>query len=435
MKAKLNYLVHRLRESFWFLPALMTIAAAALSVLMLRLDRELHLSITGLLPWSHGLGFVNARLIMSTIAGSIITVASLVFSMTLVALTLASGQLGPRLLSLFMRDRMTQLVLGTFVATFVFSLLVLSGLGDPSDPGEVPPRASIFVALVLTLVSFGLLIAFIHHLATSLHADNVVARMASALTQQIEKLSGAAARSGETGSQLDNPWVDGQVVESAQGGYLQTIDVDALVALAEAQDTEIKLLYRAGNFVCSGEAIALVRDGCDALEPVASGVRSAIVFGPKRTHAEDPEFAFQAIVEIALRALSPGINDPYTALTCIDWLAEALTRVLNGSLPDCVHRDEQGRARLRAVPLSVDGFFNTAFNEIRQSARGNVAVLIRLAETLARLANIAGSAEQKEAIQRHADMLARACERSVEEALDKQDVQDRFDDIKAALAT
>lgn len=432
MRARIVYWIYLLSENFWFLPLLMTLAAIALSAGTLAMDRDPPATLYRWLPWSEGLGYSNARLIMSTVSGSIITAASLVFSLTLVTLSLAARQLGPRLLSMFMRDRITQVALGTFVATFVFALLVLASLGDPSDRA-LTPRASIFVTLLLTLLSLGLLVAFIHHLARSLNADVVVARLAEDLRTHLTKLlcSGQQASDGDNDSSPQ--WGEGQAIRSDVSGYIQTIDSEALVDLACAHDTEIAVQRRAGHFVHRGEPIALVRNDVGRSKQIENAVRDAIVLGPKRTDAEDPEFVFQAIVEIALRALSPGINDPYTARTCIDWLGEALAQVLAGHLPDHLYRDGDGRVRLHTIPHTPVGFFDAALNEIRQSAEGNVPVLIRLAETLAKLAPEARTSEHKNIVRRHAEILGRSCERSIADTFDRDDMREQIDQIEAAL--
>lgn len=434
MKARLIYLLHKLRESFWLLPALMMIAAAALSMLTLRLDADPDLALVKWLPWSNDLGIENARLIMSTIAGSMITVTSLVFSMTLVALTLASNQLGPRLLSLFMQDRMTQSVLGAFVSTFVYALLVLASLGGSADTPAVP-SVSIGTAMVLSVVCIALLISFIHHLSSSLHADVVIARMSRELNAQIRGLFGKAEREAEGDDGRGEPpdtagW---HVVHAAGGGYLQTVDDGEIAALAERHDTVVRLLCRAGHFVIPGSTLARVRDVPDDEGAFAESLCAALVFGDKRTNAEDPEFAVQAIVEMGLRALSPGVNDPYTALTCVDRLGEALALVLRGELPRHTHRDANGEVRLHAEPLTLEGLFDSALNELRQAAEGNVAVLIRLIETLGRLAEAATRGAERACIRRHADMLARCCERSIVEPHDQDDIDRRLKHLQTAL--
>ncbi|MDX1402446.1 MAG: DUF2254 domain-containing protein [Kiloniellales bacterium] len=431
----MSYLYHQLSESFWCLPSLIAIAAIALSVGTLALDRNPPLSFYELLPWSEGLDRSNARLIMSTISGSIITAASLVFSLTLVSLTLAAGQLGPRLLSIFMRDRITQVAIGTFVGTFIFALLVLANLGETEGALEVP-RASIFVALVLTLLSFGLLIAFVHHQARSLNADVVVARLAQNLDAQLSALLGDPEdQCSSVSREFEGKWTQSKDVLSNASGYVQTIDCKALVEIAIGHDTEILLHYRAGHFVHEGEAIARIRGEPEKFRQLADDVCGSIVLGPKRTDAEDPEHAFQAIAEIALRALSPGINDPYTALTCIDWLGDALTKVLTGRMPESTFQDEDGAIRLHTDPLCVEGFFDVALNEIRQAAEGKAPVLIRLAEMLVRLGKVANTASKRGIIQRHADMIERTCERSITEGNDREDFQRRLREVKLALSS
>ena len=433
MRAHLAYYYHRLSESFWFLPSLITLFAVLLSVGTLTLDRHPPEQLYEILPWSAGLDRSNARLIISTISGSIITAASLVFSLTLVALTLAASQLGPRLLSMFMRDRLTQVVLGSFVGTFVFTLLILASLGDTAEGLQVP-RASIFAALLLTLLSFALLIAFIHRLSSSLNAEVVVARLAQNLETQLSGLLSEKSDDTEPESDRETAWDAGASIASARCGYLQAVDSAALVEVACEHDTEIRLLCRPGHFLQKGESIAEVRDAPEDLEGFAKGVRGALVFGRVRTDAEDPEYAVRAIVEIALRALSPGVNDPYTAVTCTDWLGERLRQILTGQLPARLQRDDSGAIRLRRLDLTVGRYFDAAFNDLRQSAEGNVSVLIRIAETLARLDKVAEGSEARDAILRHSKLIARACKRSVPEEEDREDMQERLEEIGIRLA-
>jgi len=433
MRARAAYYYHQLSESFWFLPSLIALAAILLSAGTLALDRNPPTLLYEVLPWSEGLDRSNARLIISTVSGSIITAASLVFSLTLVALTLAASQLGPRLLSMFMRDRITQVVLGTFVGTFVFALLILANLGDSSGGLEVP-RASIFMALLLTLVSFALLIVFIHHLSSSLNAETVVARLAHNLDLQLSGLLRERDETAEHESDAKVAWDSSGSVVSTQCGYLQAVDSKALVEIACEQETEILLHWRAGHFVQKGEVIADLRQKPDDFDDVAGRIRACMVFGPQRTDAEDPEYAFRAVVEIALRALSPGINDPYTALTCTDWLGQGLRQILAGRLPDRIRRDDSGKPRLHTNPLTVGGFFDAAFNDLRQSAEGNVPVLIRVAETLARLDEVAKEPEARDAVLHHSNLIARACKRSVAEEEDREDMDDRLKEIGIRLS-
>ena len=270
-----------------------------------------------------------------------------------------------------------------------------------------------------------MLIAFIHHLARSLSADIVVARLAHDLSERLgDLLEGDQEQEVSENGKLE-PNAD-QLIQSNASGYVQTIDSAALVESARKHGTKIVLSCRAGHFVSRGEAIAALYGEAEDFEYLTDEIRRTVVLGPDRTDAEDPEYAFQAIVEIALRALSPGVNDPYTALTCLDWLGDALSKILSGSLPGNVHRDASGNVRLISDPVTVDGLFNVAFNDIRQAAEGNVAVLIRLAETVARLRDFAQTSKQRELVQHHLDMVARASERSIAEENDRADMKQRL---------
>jgi uncharacterized membrane protein len=419
-------------------PALMSAAAVVLAIVTLTIDYAISLPGLARVGGVFAAGPEGARAVLAAIAGSMVTVASLVFSMTLVTLQLASSQLGPRLIARFMRDRINQVVLGTFIATFLYALLVLQTVTE-SEPSPFVPHISLVVALVLTLASLGWLVYFIHHVADSIQADTVIAEVAGDLMHALDRLyPRLAAHEGAVATTAPVP-VDllaapAAPVPAARGGYVQAIDAEAVLRLARRHDLVIEILRRPGHFVIGGRPLMRAWPAARVSDEVIQAAAGKVVLGPKRTPTQDLEFLIDALVEIALRALSPGINDPRTAMTCIDRLAEALAHFMRiGSRPPLLH-DEEGALRLIVHPTTFDGAIDASLNQIRQAADGDVAVLIRLIGVLSELAQSTVTTEQKRAVARHADMVRRACRRSIAEPEDRADVERELRRLDAAIA-
>ncbi|MEX2615450.1 MAG: DUF2254 domain-containing protein [Alphaproteobacteria bacterium] len=431
MKTKVSYLIYKIRTGFWFVPTVITIGAIVLSQLILMADRHFPAALFEKLGGLFLIGPEAARLLMSTIAGSMITVTSLVFSLTLIALTMTSSQFGPRLLTSFMQDRVTQIVLGTFLATFVFSLITLGSIHKANEE-EIVPHLSIGTAMVMAIGSFGILIYFIHHIASSIQADSIIAKVARELDQAIESQfeaigdDGDAQRDSITLPERENLAADSATVRSNQDGYIQAIDHERLMVLGVEHNVTVWLECRAGHFIVPGEPIALVHPASRANADVVGAVADTLVVGQTHTMVQDLEFAVNALVEIALRALSPGINDTYTAIACIDNISSALAEVLKRRPPPPALLDDAGSVRVIVNPLTFGGLLASAFNEIRQTAPGNVSVVIRLLEALIRIAPFATEAEQQNAIFRQAQMIDRSFRTEIDEPNDRDDIEQRF---------
>jgi uncharacterized membrane protein len=436
LRAWLAYLWYRLEAGLWVVPALLIAASIVLALVTLALDHTVSVAWPDRVDSVFAIGPEGARLLLSTIAGSMITVASLVFSMTLVTLQLASSQLGPRLITRFMRDRVNQVVLGTFIATFLYALLVLQTV---TEGGARPfvPHISIAVALVLTLLSLGWLVYFIHHVADSIQADTVIAEVYQDLSHMLDRMHPAQAGvevAAEATEPLPTELLAQAPVPAPGDGYVQAIDEKAFLSLARERDLVIETGRRPGQFALAGQPLLRIWSRAGVDEAALAAAAHKVVLGPKRTPTQDLEFALGVLVEITLRALSPGINDPRTALTCIGRLAAALTRLMRASEPQALRYDADGALRLITRPTTWEGAIDVAFNQIRQAAAGHPAVLIRLGEALAELAAIAATDRQREALARHADMLRRACRRSIPERDDRADAERRLRSLDAALA-
>lgn len=385
------------------------------------------------LGWIYSGGAEGASLLLGTVAGSMIAIAGTVFSMTLVAMSLASSQLGPRLLRNFMRDTTNQVVLGTFVATFVYCLLVLRTIRRADEVAFVP-QLSVSIGVLLAMISIGVLIYFIHHVSVSIQADEVVARVGRELEEGIDRLfPGQLGKPGSEASkapgEADLPATfarESRPVGALEDGYLQLIDADALMALASREDLLLRMERRPGHYIVKGQAMVMVWPGERVTVALVGLLNDAFVLGDQRTATQDVEFSFHQLVEIAVRALSPGINDPFTAVACVDRLGSALCRLARCDMPSPLRFDGDGRLRLVAPGTTFAGIVDTAFNQIRQSARSNPAVAIRMLDTIAQIAGNVQHPQDAACLQRHAEMIVRGAREAVPEAEDLLAVEARF---------
>jgi uncharacterized membrane protein len=424
-----------LRTNLWLVPTIEMVLAAVLFALMHVLDRAAYNGTLSLPSFVNSDSADAAREILTAVAAAVITVVTLVFSITIVTLTLASTQFGPRMLRNFIRDRITQLTLGSFVATFVYSILVLVSIG-PGGHGEFVPHLSITVCLALVVVNVAVLVVFIDHIAKSIQLPRVIASIAGDLSRAIEADSGGGIGSGrkagwslaEVMTRLDD---DSGVVVATSSGYLQFVRLDALIASAAASHAVIRLLHRPGHFVVAGEPLAQVWPAASA-PAVERALGGAHATGPHRTLTQDLSFAVDQLVEIAIRALSPAVNDTFTALACIDWLGDGLCKIAERWHPAAVHRDETGHVRVIVVTIEFRRLVERAHDKIRQASRAMPAVMIRQLDGISKVIAHTSSQAQREVLLEQADMILRASEESVPEAADRADVLSRYDLVRAA---
>jgi uncharacterized membrane protein len=429
-----------LRTNLWLVPGIEVLAAIALFAATLSLDRANYRGDFGVPSWVISGTADAARQILTAIAAAVITVVGVVFSIILVTLTLASTQFGPRMLRTFIRDRGTQLTLGTFVATFVYAVLVLVSIG-PGPHGDFVPHIGVTVTLALMVAALGVLIFFIHHTATTIQLPHVIASIAGELSEAIEVQGGydtrAGAGRGEAGPSAAEltSWMEagGGVVRASASGYLQFIRHDVLVQFAAEADAVIALSYRPGHFLVQGHPVALVWPP-EAAARVSEALGRAHITGPNRTLTQDVSFGIDQLVEIAIRALSAAVNDTFTALTCVDWLGDSLCKITVRWHPALVHRDDAGFIRVIAAEPSHERLVQRAFEKIRQASTGMPAVLIRQLDALAKIMADTSSAGQRRVLMDQAAMILRASERSVPEKADRDDIQRRYEDVLAVEA-
>jgi uncharacterized membrane protein len=377
-----------------------------------------------------------ARQILSSLAGALITVVGVVFSVVIVALTLASQQFGPRMLRTFIRDRGSQLTLGTFVATFFYAMLALISIGS-----TFVPHLSVTVALALTAIDLGVLIYFIHHIATAIQLPAVIASIAHDLGRAIDaeaapampagvSLNGSAPVNGPAAevllARLDR---SGSVVTVPTSGYLRFVRHATLIRIAAEYDAVIRLHYRPGHFLVKGHPMATVWPP-EAATAIGRRLETVHITGSLRTLSQDIAFGIDQLVEIGIRALSPAVNDTFTAMTCIDWLGDSLCKIAVEWHPQTLHRDGLGTIRLITAPVSYERLVQRSFEKTRQAADGMPAVLIRQLDALSKIMAVAPPSRSQVLLEQAA-MIARVSERTVPEPADQADVAARHQALLA----
>ena len=426
MRAQIFKYWDRIRSSFWFVPAVMAAAAVALSFGSIMLDETVKdWSALGL-NWIFSGDTEGAATILGTLAGSMITITGVVFSMTLVALSLASSQLGPRLLHNFMSDTTTQVVLGTFVSTFLYCLLILRTIRREEGAIFVP-HLSVSLAVLFAVVSVAVLIYFIHHVSLSIQANQIMAKVGTELNEGIECLFPVRIGSGGPRISAKQPsahFLDAfdqtaRPVCSTEDGYLQFIDGDGLIELAEKGDVVIRLARPPGHYIVAGCPLAMVWPENRLSDTLKDRIQTAFALGNQRTPGQDIEFSVNQLVEIAVRALSPGVNDPFTAVSCVDHLGSALCRLAQREVPSQYRHDEQGQLRLIAPVVTFAEITDAAFNQIRQYGRSSAAVTLRMLETNSVITEFAHRPEERAALLRHAEMIARGAREGLPEVEDR----------------
>lgn len=411
-------LLTRMQASLWLIPAAMCAAMLGLAYALVFSPLEISWLTASKHWWLFSGDAATARDLMTAILQGIITMTSLVVSITMVVLSLASGQLGPRLIDNFLRDRQIQTVLGLFTGTVFYCLFVLRSINEELGADYVP-QIAITTGTLLAMLCLLALLFYVHKIARSIVADTVVSQVASSLESAILK----EARKGL--SDIDIPSHGHYALRTplslAESGYVQVIEFDRLADLAAREKLMIDVNVRPGHFVLRGSlALTVLSD-----RPLSAGVEKAIrrsfTVGQDRTPTQDLEYSVRQLVEIAVRALSPGINDPFTAFAVINRLASALELAVINAAPIRYYTDDAGKLRVMAIPLDLSDLFDTALDQIRQAAYQTPAVLIQLAHVCGQLASVLPDAVSVNPLQTHLQKISRAGQRHIEDTADRSD--------------
>ena len=436
MMTKLRHYLQQIRSSFWFVPAVIVLGAVVLATVLIAVDATADLNVVERWPLLFGAGAAGARGLLGAVAGSMITVAGVVFSITLVALSLTSSQYTPRVIRIFMRDRFNQVVLGVFVGIFAYCLVVLRAIRGGDEGGFVPSLA-VMAGLILAFVGIAFLIHFIHHIAMSIQASSIIATTARETIAAVDRLfpeeldgdEDEEADDSRWKSLMKQPWSD---VPARRTGSIENVDTDALLDAARKCSTILRMERGIGEFVIEGAPIVSVIDPGGLDDETTAEINAAYVIGRQRMVETDAGFGIRQIVDIAMKALSPGINDTTTAVMCVDYLAAILVRLAARRIA-VSHRLDRGKLRVIARGPSFERLVAEAFDQIRQNAAGNVAIIWRMLDALQTVAGLTASPSRRRVLHEHVQWIAELVERTIESPHDRARVESRLARMREAL--
>ena len=433
---KFRRLWSNLRSSFWFTPSLIVVFSVALAAALIETDSAGNDRWLAQWPRLFGAGAEGARGMMSTIAGSMITVVGVTFSMILVVLALASSQYTSRILRNFVRSRVTQFVLGIFAGIFTYCLIVLRTIRS-GDESAFVPNLAVFFGFVLALGGVGTLMFFIHHIASSIQVSNIIASAAQEAIATIDRLFPEKLEQ-KPGEEEENPtprplfernW---HTVPAKSSGYIQSVNNAALLRLARDEKTIISMEHGIGEFVVQNTTLASIALEDPPDRETIAALQAGFSISRHRTVEQDPAFGIRQIVDVALRALSPGIVDTTTAVMCVDYLTVILARIAPRQFPSS-YRCEEEELRVIAKGPSFEDLLAESFDQIRNSAKGDVAVMSRMLGAFQILAGFTGSPKRREAIRDQAQLIAELAERTLKSSHDRAMIDTLLSRVRETL--
>lgn len=410
MKLRLTRLAERIGSSYWMIPALCAAAAIGLSYASQALDE--------LLPHEEHAWYLfrggpeGARSVLSAVVSSMLTLAGLVFSITILVLQLASNQFSPRALRTFLKDHPSQLSLGIFVGTFIYALLGLRVVRGTSEGIERHvPSLSVWLAVVLSLISVGTFIYYIHHIAQSIRAVVILTRIGREARGTLKRMypEGIGEDTGEARSERPEGIPSLLIPHLGTSEVLLAVDEEQLLSSARGAGVTLALVHMVGDFVPHGSTLFEVWG--DGANLDINGLAGALIFGPERTLQQDTAFGFRQLVDIAERALSPGINDPTTAVQAIDQLHDLLRRMVRRRFPSASRKDETGALWLICPRPDWDSYLRLALDEVRQYGMGSIQITRRLRFLLEDLLRVAPPFRRGE-LERQLALLEASAERA-----------------------
>lgn len=421
---------------FWFLPGLIVAFSGVLAMALIEVDAAGRQAWMAGWPRLFGAGAAGARGMLATIASSMTTIIGVTFSMTLVALTLASSQYTSRVLRNFIRDRVTQVVLGIFAGIFTYCIIVLRTIRG-GDGSEFVPGLSVALSVVLAIGGVGTLIFFIHHIASSIQASSIIASVTKETLEAVDRLfpekGEPEPREDDSASPLPPlPAERWQVVMASRNGYLQSVDQTALLQLAREHQTVVRMDRGIGEFVVQNTPLVSIALETMPDEKVIAELRAAFSVDRYRTVHQDCAFGIRQLVDMALRALSPGINDTTTAVMCVDYLTTILARLATREIP-ASRRSEDGKLRVIFIGQTYARLVAESFDQIRSSSAGNVAIIIRMLDALQTIASVTRCPSRRRVLKDQMERIAELAGRTIESPLDRPALEGQLDRLRQAL--
>jgi len=434
----------QLRQNYWFWPSMLTAFALLLGFTLPIIDAYVGIS------WIRSVGFLRptevegARAILTTLAGAVLGVAGVAFSITILAVSFASANYGPRLISNFMRDRLSQLVLGVFVSTFVYCIAVLATIHTQRKfENEIiqafVPQISVMFAIVLTLLSVAALIVYIHHVPQSINIMNLVAGIGAALRSSvIRTLDEEDARAKEQDEVVDvgarTTWPrragDTLIIYTDVAGYLQQLDLKGLRRIGDDKDLQITITSALGDFLAEREPVMTVHPAEAVNDTILGHLKLCFTQGSGRTDLQDTLFLSDQMVEVLARALSPGVNDPHTAILCLDWLRAGLSAFARRT-PAQASGDAE---RVCYTRVTFELMLTRSFRQMRQYIAADRTVTIHTFDVLADLAIVAVLPSMVDAISIQIRELAEAANDSLPSAIARKEVAAACEQAREKIA-
>jgi uncharacterized membrane protein len=428
LRLRIRQFFEQIRTHILFIPGVLVLSAIALSFILVESDRRLDREMIRTIPWIFFAGAAGARDVLTTVASAMTQLAGITFSVTIVALALRSQQFGPRLLRNFTRNRANQIVLGAFVATFVYALLVLRTVrdldGSQLDDPTFIPYLSVTVAILLALISLALFIVFIDRIVSSIQVNTIIDEAANETRSSIDRLFpdpvGIEQEDGDE-TELEPP-TDAVLILAHQTGYIQSVDAKRLMQDAKEADLVVYMKTPVGGFVVRDRPIAAVTPAAHLTEKLMDELSHVFVIGRNRSITEDPEFGIRQIVDIAVKALSPSMNDPTTAVTAVDYLGSLVIEFARRDIPDPLRRDEHGKLRVVAVGPTFRSVTDLALNQIREHTSGDLSVTIALLQAITRTGQIVRAEARRALLAEHLTKISRNAAQNMVEPMDREQV-------------
>jgi len=433
---KIRQLWSNLRSSFWFMPSMIVVFSIALAMALIEADSAGSNRWLAQWPRLFGAGVEGARGMMSTIAGSMMTVVGVTFSMILVVLALASSQYTSRILRNFMRSRVTQVVLGIFAGIFTYCLIVLRSIRG-GDEGTFVPSLAVFFGFVLALGGVGTLMFFIHYIASSIQASNIIATVANETIHVIERLfpenleQGPAENDDNLTPDLPPGW-NWHSVPSRENGYIQIVDNDALLRVARDKKTIVRMERGIGEFVVRDTALISIALQDPPDQETIAALQTTFTVSRHRTVDQDAAFGIRQIVDVALKALSPGINDTTTAVMCVDYLTAILACLASRQIPS-LYRYEEKKLRVVAKGPSFESLLIESFDQIRGNAKDNFVIMSRMTDAILTLAPLMADPQRRKALLDQVHWIAELAELTLESTHDRARINVRLTRLREML--
>ncbi|QHI38079.1 hypothetical protein IMCC3317_34640 [Kordia antarctica] len=433
----LKYLFKNIRDSFWFIPTLIIVMSILAAIFLLYVDKTHPFTPEGVFKIVFSENSNSGRNVLTVIAGSMVGIAGTVFSITIVVLQLASSQFGPRLLQNFMYKRLNQVVLGQYVGVFLYCIIVINAIRDNDDYAFIP-NLSILFALILAVFNVFLLVIFIHSISMSIQPSKIINELRVRIENSIHTMYPHQIDENATIVESENPTETLTKIKSIPSefsGYIQYFDLNLLIEIAREHNIVIKTLYKPGTYIVANQSIFEIfqRDKNEVIDEKELSLKTTFILAKKKTFFQDVEFGIHQIVEIASKALSPGVNNPYTAMNCIDNLTSILCQLTNAKIPDAAIKDEDDVLRVITINDTFEGYLNAGFNLIRQYGSSSPFIIIKLMEALTTILDADQNNSYTKTLENYAKLVMETGEKSFLLQADINDLEQRYTIFKVAI--